>query len=89
MSARDWMTGTRGEQVTTDKLDVAVGDASAGGAAALMPRLNELSADFSVTSRQLSRVLRLLEQSSHQLGHLACGVIALRLHSLLQGRPLG
>lgn len=54
-------------QVTTDKLDVAVGDASAGGAAALMPRLNELSADFSVTSRQLSRVLRLLEDSPQGL----------------------
>jgi phospholipid/cholesterol/gamma-HCH transport system substrate-binding protein len=54
-------------QVTTDKLDVALGDASAGGAAALMPRLNELSADFSVTSRQLSRVLRLLEDSPQGL----------------------
>jgi phospholipid/cholesterol/gamma-HCH transport system substrate-binding protein len=54
-------------QVATDKLDVAVGDASAGGTAALMPRLNELSADFSATSRQLSRVLRLLEDSPQGL----------------------
>ena len=43
-------------QVTADKLDVAIGDASAGGTSALMPRINELAADFSMTSRQLSRV---------------------------------
>ena len=54
-------------QVATDKLDVAIGDASAGGTSALMPRLNELAADFSATSRQLSRVLRLLEDSPQGL----------------------
>lgn len=54
-------------QVATDKLDVAIGDASAGGTSALMPRLNELAADFSTTSRQLSRVLRLLEDSPQGL----------------------
>ena len=54
-------------QATADKLDVAIGDASAGGASALMPRLNELAADFSLTSRQLSRVLRLLEDSPQGL----------------------
>ena len=32
-----------------------------------MPRLNELAADFSMTSRQLSRVLRLLEDSPQGL----------------------
>jgi phospholipid/cholesterol/gamma-HCH transport system substrate-binding protein len=54
-------------QLATDKLDVAIGDASAGGTSALMPRLNELAADFSTTSRQLSRVLRLLEDSPQGL----------------------
>jgi phospholipid/cholesterol/gamma-HCH transport system substrate-binding protein len=54
-------------QVATDKLDLAIGDASAGGTSALMPRLNELAADFSTTSRQLSRVLRLLEDSPQGL----------------------
>jgi phospholipid/cholesterol/gamma-HCH transport system substrate-binding protein len=54
-------------QTATDKLDVAIGDASAGGSSALMPRLNELSSDFSMTSRQLSRVLRILEDSPQGL----------------------
>ena len=54
-------------QATADKLDVAIGDASAGGTSALMPRLNELAADFSLTSRQLSRVLRLMEDSPQGL----------------------
>lgn len=54
-------------QAATDKLDGAIGDASAGGTAALMPRLNELASDFSTTSRQLSRVLRILEDSPQGL----------------------
>jgi len=54
-------------QNATDKLDVAIGDASAGGTSALMPRLNELASDFSMTSRQLSRVLRILEDSPQGL----------------------
>lgn len=54
-------------QTATDKLDGAIGDASAGGTSALMPRLNELANDFSLTSRQLSRVLRILEDSPQGL----------------------
>jgi phospholipid/cholesterol/gamma-HCH transport system substrate-binding protein len=54
-------------QLATDKLDVAIGDASAGGTSALMPRLNELAQDFSLTSRQLSRVLRILEDTPQGL----------------------
>lgn len=54
-------------QSATDKLDVAIGDASAGGTSALMPRLNELASDFSMTSRQLSRVLRILEDTPQGL----------------------
>ena len=54
-------------QVAADKFDVAIGDPSANGASALMPRLNEMAADFSMTSRQLSRVLRILEDSPQGL----------------------
>lgn len=54
-------------QAATDKLDVAIGDASAGGGAALVPRLSEMANDFSATSRQLSRVLRILEDSPQGL----------------------
>jgi phospholipid/cholesterol/gamma-HCH transport system substrate-binding protein len=54
-------------QLATDKFDVAIGDASAGGTSALMPRLNELATDFSLTSRQLSRVLRILEDTPQGL----------------------
>lgn len=54
-------------QAATDKLDVAIGDASSSGTSALMPRLNELATDFSLTSRQLSRVLRILEDSPQGL----------------------
>ena len=54
-------------QSATDKFDIAVGDDSAGGTSALMPRLNELAIDFSLTSRQLSRVLRILEDTPQGL----------------------
>lgn len=54
-------------QRAADKLDVAIGDPAANGAAALMPRLNEMAGDFSTTARQLSRVLRILEDSPQGL----------------------
>lgn len=54
-------------QAATEKIDGAVGDASADGAAALMPRLNELATDLSTTSRQLNRVLTILEESPQGL----------------------
>jgi phospholipid/cholesterol/gamma-HCH transport system substrate-binding protein len=54
-------------QIAADKFDVAIGDPSANGAAALMPRLNEMATDFSATARQLSRVLRILEDSPQGL----------------------
>ena len=50
-----------------EKLDLAVGEPSAGGAAALMPRLNELATDISTTSRQLNRVLKMIEESPQSL----------------------
>lgn len=54
-------------QATADKLDVAIGEPAAGGAAALMPRLNEMAGDISVTSRQLNRVLKMIEDSPQSL----------------------
>jgi phospholipid/cholesterol/gamma-HCH transport system substrate-binding protein len=54
-------------QTTADKLDVAIGQPSAGGVAALMPRLNELASDISATSRQLNRVLKMIEDSPQSL----------------------
>ncbi|MBS1191820.1 MAG: Mammalian cell entry related protein [Rhodocyclaceae bacterium] len=54
-------------QTTADKLDVAIGEPAAGGAATLMPRLNELASDISATSRQLNRVLKLIEDSPQSL----------------------
>lgn len=54
-------------QATADKLDVAIGEPSSGGAATLMPRLNEMAADISATSRQLSRVLKMIEDSPQSL----------------------
>jgi len=54
-------------QAATEKFDVAIGDPSASGVSALVPRLNELATDFSTTSRQLSRVLRILEDTPQGL----------------------
>ncbi|MBK7901384.1 MAG: MCE family protein [Azonexus sp.] len=53
--------------VTSEKLDSAIGDPAGNGAAGVVPRLHELSADVSATSRQLSRVLRLIEDSPQAL----------------------
>lgn len=54
-------------QSAADKLDLAIGDVSADGAAGLMPRLNELATDFSLANRQLGRVLRMVEESPQGL----------------------
>jgi phospholipid/cholesterol/gamma-HCH transport system substrate-binding protein len=54
-------------QGAAERLETGIGDPAGGGTAALMPRLNELATDFSLTSRQLSRVLRLLEDSPQGL----------------------
>lgn len=54
-------------QAASDKFEAALGDPATGGAGALAPRLNELSAELSVNSRQLNRVLRQLEQSPQSL----------------------
>ncbi len=54
-------------QSAADRIDLAIGDSSANGVAGLMPRLNEMATDFSTTSRQLSRVLRILEDTPQGL----------------------
>lgn len=54
-------------QLATEKFDTLMGDSSADGVAALMPRLNELATDVSTTSRQLGRVLNMLEDSPQGL----------------------
>ncbi|MCL2525115.1 MAG: MlaD family protein [Betaproteobacteria bacterium] len=54
-------------QQAAARFDAAIGDPSANGVAALMPRLNEMAGDFSDTARQLNRVLRILEDSPQGL----------------------
>ena len=55
-------------QGSSEKLDsVLGGTAGGGGAAELVPRLNELSGELSNSSRQLNRVLQRLEESPQSL----------------------
>ncbi len=54
-------------QAVTDKVDTTLGDTSSSGAGALVPRLNELGSELSTTSRQLGRVLQMLEESPQSL----------------------
>lgn len=54
-------------QAAAEKIDAAIGEPAANGAAALMPRLNEMAGDFSATARQLNRVLRILEDTPQGL----------------------
>ena len=58
-------------QSVSEKLETALGDPATGGAGALVPRLNDLSAELSSNSRQLNRVLQMLEESPQSLifGH--------------------
>jgi phospholipid/cholesterol/gamma-HCH transport system substrate-binding protein len=50
-----------------DKLDRLIGEPSSGGIAALVSRLNEVGSDLSANSRQLNRVLQMLEESPQSL----------------------
>ena len=54
-------------QAVSAKLDTVLGDPSTGASAALIPRLNELSSELSASSRQLNRVLQMLEESPQSL----------------------
>jgi phospholipid/cholesterol/gamma-HCH transport system substrate-binding protein len=53
-------------QSVSDKLDQTLGDPASGGGA-LVPKLNELSSELSTSSRQLNRVLQMLEDSPQSL----------------------
>ena len=54
-------------QTAAGKFETALGDANSGGVASLVPRFNELTADFATTTQQLNRVLRMLEESPQSL----------------------
>lgn len=54
-------------QTVSDKLDMLIGDPSPGGVAALAPRLNELGSELSASSRQLNRLLQMLEEAPQSL----------------------
>jgi phospholipid/cholesterol/gamma-HCH transport system substrate-binding protein len=56
-----------GLQPLGDKLDRLVGEPSSDGIAALVARLNEVGSDLSANSRQLNRVLQMLEESPQSL----------------------
>ena len=54
-----------------EKLETALGTSPAGGSAALLPRLGQLSEELSTTTHHLDRVLQMLEDSPQSLifGH--------------------
>lgn len=54
-------------QSLIERLDTLVGDQSSEGATATVARINDLARDLSLTSRQLNRVLRVVEQSPDSL----------------------
>ena len=54
-------------QAVSDKLDVALGDPAAARSSGLLPRVDELTAELTKSSRQLGRVLQMLEDSPQSL----------------------
>ncbi|HCZ15882.1 MAG TPA: MCE family protein [Candidatus Accumulibacter sp.] len=54
-------------QAVSDKVDLMIGDPSPSGIGALAPRLNELGSELSANSRQLQRVLQMLEESPQSI----------------------
>ena len=54
-------------QSVSEKLETTLGNSSTDGAGALIPRLNELSDELGSSSRQLNRVLQMLEDSPQSL----------------------
>ena len=54
-------------QTVSDKVERLIGDPSPGGIGALAPRLNELGSELSANSRQLQRVLQMLEESPQSI----------------------
>ena len=60
-------TAIGGIREVSARLDIAIGDPSDKGAAALIPRLNEMAGDISMAALRLSRVLRTMEDSPQGL----------------------
>ena len=58
-------------QSVSEKLEATLGDPAASGTGALVPRLNDLSAELASNSAQLNRVLQMLEDHPQSLlfGH--------------------
>lgn len=54
-------------QSASEKFEAALGEPPAGGVGALVPRLNDLAAELSASSRNLNRVLQMLEDSPQSL----------------------
>ena len=54
-------------QTASGKFEAALGDSNSGGMGALLPHLNDLTVELSMTAQQLSRVLRMLEESPQSL----------------------
>jgi phospholipid/cholesterol/gamma-HCH transport system substrate-binding protein len=54
-------------QAASGKFETALGDPNSGGMGALLPRLNDLTLELSMTAQQLNRVLRMLEESPQSL----------------------
>ncbi len=54
-------------QTVGEKLDLVLGDPASGGAGALLPKVEELTVELSSTSRHLSRVLMMIEESPQSL----------------------
>jgi phospholipid/cholesterol/gamma-HCH transport system substrate-binding protein len=54
-------------QSVSEKLELTLGDPSFGGLDGMVPRFNELSAELSANSQQLTRVLQMLEDSPQSL----------------------
>ena len=54
-------------QAVGDKLDTALGEPSGAQGAGLLPRVDDLTRELSSSSRQLGRVLQMLEESPQSL----------------------
>lgn len=54
-------------KTVTQRVDATLGDSASGGVEALVPRLNDLTSEMVSNSRQLNRVLHMLEDSPQSL----------------------
>ena len=54
-------------QAVSDKLDATLGEPGGGQGGGLLPRVDDLTRDLSISARQLSRVLQMIEESPQSL----------------------